>query len=477
MNSTKTALIDLILQHQWPAVINHLKAFSSDAKVSWAVNQKSLLPLHLACQNGAPISVIKTLLSAHPAAAKTKSEPNGLLPLHCLFIVIIASSNNSATAIATSFVPPNETTVSALLEAYPTAARVPDRNGKLPLHHACQSIGITEEVFTALLSTHPEGAYARDFEGNFPINYATSNTYTTTKQCALAALDRSTLYAFISKMTSIRLVAEHDAKARALEESHAKKINAMELHSKQERLKWASLMEDLKGEHRMEKAKNDVLMKENQELVRAKDEAVANAIRGEQVQHSKLESELRSNLAEVQLKNMDLLEELETATEDLTESKTKEIALMEEIASLEQTLAGATTSLEETKKLLHSKQIVLRTTQEEVTSLEHTCGKQSQRISHLEECLTSAHLSIGNMAKDMKARGDILRNLLAGQDGSVKDVDCLLVEMAGCLANDDCNDISNGVVETKEKLITANEEDLVGATVLSNMNEEGGVLQ
>jgi len=449
-DSSKTALIDLILSHQWQSTIAHLQSTPADASSPWSSKPKSLLPLHLACQHGAPLPVIKALLSAHPASATTRSEPNGLLPLHCLFLV-----NDPQT-----FTPPNPAVLSFLLEANPDATRQSDRNGKLPLHHACQSIGITEETFTALLSTYPEAAYARDYHGKFPVDYAASNPYAKadfegsvgknrgggaiTKKAALTALDRSTLYAFISKMTGLRLGKEYDTKLRSLEESHAKKLNGMESHFKEERAKLKGIIDGLQVELANEKTRNEALLRKNDELAREREVAVAKAIEIEVEKQSKMESNLRSELAEVQLKNMDLLEELETVNSDLSDSRAKELTLMEEVSSLKEELEKVNVEFTECQETLEAERRALGETRDRVFELESENEAKSDRVLELEASLGVTQAESLEMAKEQErmklsamARCDILRNLLEENDRSIIEIDNVMSRMVTMA--DGCN--------------------------------------
>ncbi|KAL7471143.1 hypothetical protein ACHAXS_011443 [Conticribra weissflogii] len=467
-DSSKTALIDLILAHQWQSTIAHLQSTPADASTPWSSKPKSLLPIHLACQHGAPLSVIKALFAAHPAAVTTRSEPNGLLPLHCLFLV-----NNPQT-----FAPPSPAVLSFLLEANPDAARQSDRNGKLPLHHACQSIGITEDNFTALLSTYPEAAYARDYDGKFPVDYAASNPYAKadvssgknggggaiTKKAALTALDRSTLYAFISKMTGLRLGKEYDMKLRSLEASHVKKLNGMESRFKDERLKLKGIIDGLQAELASEKTKNEELLRKNDELIRGKEEAVAKAIEEEEEKQSKLESNLRSELADVQLKNMDLLEELETVNSGLSDCRAREQVLMEEVSSIKEELEKVKGEFKECEQTLEAERLVLGETRDRVVELVSENEAKSDRVLELETSLGVTQIEIIEMAKEKErmklsamARCDILRSLLEEHDKSVVDMDNLMRRMAATADSCDVTKTKATATNTPTRTMASNQ--------------------
>lgn len=69
------------------------------------------------------------------------------------------------------------------MEDYPEAAKVPDRDGRLPLHQACASLATVQEpakeamqeVVDSLLSVHPQACVAPDHCGYLPLHIACRN--------------------------------------------------------------------------------------------------------------------------------------------------------------------------------------------------------------------------------------------------------------------------------------------------------------
>lgn len=306
-SSSASILKNLILNQQWQAIVTHIRSNPHDAKEALEFNGVKAHPLHVACAIGAPIGVIKSLIAAYSMATQIKND-SGRLPLHCLFLNRCPSLN----------------ILSAIVEAYPAASHIADGSGKLAIHYACDQKGVVDDFFTILLSTYPEGAYVRDSSGKFPINYATSNADITTKKFALSALDRGTLFASISKMTAARLMEEQHAKMNAIEANHAERVRKMDVQAKEEKAKLLSEVEILRSQFKQASDAN-LVFKEKFNLAEAKkNEAVQTAVENQQAVAAKQEKELRMELAEVQLKNMDLIDQLETVQLDVDNSQASE---------------------------------------------------------------------------------------------------------------------------------------------------------
>ncbi|KAL7538089.1 hypothetical protein ACHAXR_009717 [Thalassiosira sp. AJA248-18] len=421
-------LTNLCKQRQWQAVIEHVRANPANAKAVVA-GRGALPPLHVACEKGAPIQVIKVLLTANPSAAQTKSGLHDRLPLHCVL------------AAASSY-PLSDTVVSTLVESFPGACRIADKNGSIPIHIACQVAPVSENIFTTILSMNPEGAYARNFGGMYPLHLAAANKDVKTKKIALAALDRGTLYASISKMTSIRLSKEHETQTKSLEKLQADKLNKMEAHSKEERSKLKAQIESLKSQLNDEKEGNENLREEAKAMAVQHRESTALVVKKEQTKASDMEKELRSGLAEVQLKNMDMLEQLETVQSDLVASNEKVDDQAKEIKGLEQNLEDTTKTLEETKDALESTSKELTETQDHLSSVNTTNKKKSKYILHLENSLKDARESVLVLAKEqermnaaMATQKEALSAFLLGHGTAMNDAGVLAEKMVGLAAN------------------------------------------
>jgi len=165
-------LSDAISRHDWQAASKILKSKPSLAKATSSCD--GMIPLHLACDAGAPEKIIKKLLDAHPQAAHTKCGELSRLPIHYHL------ASNAGT--------PSESIVSLLIESFPESPRAGDANNQFPIHLACQATQVSGNIFAILLSSFPEGACERDIHGNYPCDYATWNEDTATKVIALSAL-------------------------------------------------------------------------------------------------------------------------------------------------------------------------------------------------------------------------------------------------------------------------------------------------
>ena len=386
-------LKDLLLNQQWQSIANHLRTNPADAKQPLEINGIKALPLHICCAIGAPIGVIKSLIAAFSTAAQMKND-SARLPLHCLFLHHC----------------PTLTALSAIIEAYPAACHITDGSGKLPIHYACEQSGVTDDFFTILLSTYPEGAYARDSSGKFPINYATSNTDAITKKCALAALDRGTLFASISKMTSIRV-----------EESHAKNLNEMENHAREEKDKLQAEIGALKSRLKDASVVNQTLKEQLDAAEGTKNDAIKMTMEEEQAKANELEKGLRMELADVQLKNMDMVDQLESLQQNLDDSRALDEKKAAEIDSLKVKLTNAT---------------------DEIVSLKQASINKCNYIAHLEDSLIKAQEAVMTLAGKqeemrlaMDKQKEVLNTILMTHNTTLGDVGGLYVDMIS-LADD-----------------------------------------
>jgi chromosome segregation ATPase len=274
------------------------------------------------------------------------------------------------------------------------------------------------------------------------LNYATENKDGETKKAALAALDRGTLFASISKMTSNRLMADHEAKMRSLEEGHVKKMNAMENHYKEEKCKFKLEIESLKSQLKIEKEANKTIMEELNAAEIKREEAVKAAIQKEQTKASEMEKDLRTDLAGVQLKNMDLIDQLESVQLDLDDSRAAGESKDEEIEALKRKLEDVTATLLSTQTSLESSEKVAKETQEKLLLSEQSNAQKDGYITHLEESLLKAQNAVMNLAqkqtemqKAMEAQNEMLNTMLLAHNASSGNVGGLLVDMIG-LADD-----------------------------------------
>ena len=156
--------------------------------------------LHAAAYNGAcPPRVVAELLAANPHAAKwdvvlghdvSKGvDRDAVLPLHLALLHDPGRAPPSAQAPAAS--------VTALLRAYPGAARVPmhGRGGMLPLHLAADCPLASLDVLEAVLAGHPAARTAR------AVGPDESTGLKTAHQFAIAAHAPAEVVAFVHPKT------------------------------------------------------------------------------------------------------------------------------------------------------------------------------------------------------------------------------------------------------------------------------------
>ncbi|GFH51900.1 hypothetical protein CTEN210_08376 [Chaetoceros tenuissimus] len=116
------------------------------------------LPLHLAVDHGANVSIVHELYTSFPDAVKCHTNSHGMIPLH--FAV-----NHKKADIDT---------VQFLLEKYKAGAEARTRGCKsLPLHLAAR-YGCPMDVIQVLVDAYPQSLRERNLHGETPFH----NTYT-----------------------------------------------------------------------------------------------------------------------------------------------------------------------------------------------------------------------------------------------------------------------------------------------------------
>jgi len=135
--------------------------------------------LHNAAARGFSVNLLRLLLVAFPNCSKVQDK-NGMLPLHH------ACGGNNANDIMS--------TVKNLLDANPEGVRIPDNIGRTPsqlleplaarrdetgmllLHHqAASSSGFDDDILSFLFGAYPEGIATPDKCGMLPLHHACLN--------------------------------------------------------------------------------------------------------------------------------------------------------------------------------------------------------------------------------------------------------------------------------------------------------------
>lgn len=108
--------------------------------------------LYRACVFGAPLDVLRSLLSRSPRSVRRRNAL-GLTPLHVACCGIVSPD-----------------AVELLLAAAPDVADAPDRDGYTPLHYAATYAGSSPVVVERLLRARPDAVSARCENGDTPLD-------------------------------------------------------------------------------------------------------------------------------------------------------------------------------------------------------------------------------------------------------------------------------------------------------------------
>jgi hypothetical protein len=133
----------------------------ADARAEAAKKESgNYLPLHyvaIRAQGRYSIEVFSAVLNAYPSAAKEKNS-GGCLPLH--FVARFMSAEGLRA-------------IQLLLEEYPQAAKEKNSGGYLPIHLICwNENGATLEMVRELLSAYPQGITEQDSDNRTPYAFA-----------------------------------------------------------------------------------------------------------------------------------------------------------------------------------------------------------------------------------------------------------------------------------------------------------------
>lgn len=114
-------------------------------------------PLHYIVSARPPLYLVERLLQLAPGAAKVQDRWEKSLPLH------IACLHGASPEV-----------VRVLLEAYPEAAAVRDKEGRIPLFITCNNKA-SPDVVKVLVEVYPQAAEVHDKHGNLALHHALAN--------------------------------------------------------------------------------------------------------------------------------------------------------------------------------------------------------------------------------------------------------------------------------------------------------------
>eukprot|EP00565_Helicotheca_tamesis_P000560 CAMPEP_0185728228 /NCGR_PEP_ID=MMETSP1171-20130828/3649_1 /TAXON_ID=374046 /ORGANISM="Helicotheca tamensis, Strain CCMP826" /LENGTH=243 /DNA_ID=CAMNT_0028396911 /DNA_START=11 /DNA_END=742 /DNA_ORIENTATION=- len=181
-----------IRNESWSMACKRCESHPKDAR-SWTKQNgfyegsinTTVLPIHLACALGAPLSLFECLLAAYPESALSAESQYKRIPLHlaCIYnhrldvIELLLSRFAKGAQVCDSIgrtplfyvmsTDPPVDMVECLLNAYPESIRTPDHMGWLPIHVACH-MGCSNEAIIKLLDAYPESLYAKTKNGSRP---------------------------------------------------------------------------------------------------------------------------------------------------------------------------------------------------------------------------------------------------------------------------------------------------------------------
>lgn len=152
----------LILDEEWAKAISVIEEDAlSTRKWYYGVDRDTVgtsvwkrLPIHLACANGAPLSLIDLLLNVFPESAVVEDPCDGSLPLH------IACRAGASLPV-----------VRRLVEESPESVLAVDGGGRVALHEAVLAQA-PYPVIEYLIFQDPDSVVALDQHGRTPLDYA-----------------------------------------------------------------------------------------------------------------------------------------------------------------------------------------------------------------------------------------------------------------------------------------------------------------
>jgi ankyrin repeat protein len=151
-----------MLERDWQKAIEWIEADPSKAR-EWhygidntSTNEPILwkrLALHLACTVAAPIGLIDLLLQLYPKALGCPDPHNGSIPMH------LACQYGSSLQV-----------VRALIQARTASTKAVDARGRLPLHYAILSAA-PYAIIELMVQHDPASVLCPDQEGKTPLQY------------------------------------------------------------------------------------------------------------------------------------------------------------------------------------------------------------------------------------------------------------------------------------------------------------------
>jgi ankyrin repeat protein len=149
----------LICERKWDEALERLLKYPEEATI-WS-NYKSLryLPIHYACKYKAPLNVVTELAELHPFGLSLTCQEYDMTALH------LACQHGANLEI-----------LKILIQGHADAASHKDDLGLLPLHLACAQ-GTSRVVVETLLGAYPEAVSTLDANGYTPRVYVEASSH------------------------------------------------------------------------------------------------------------------------------------------------------------------------------------------------------------------------------------------------------------------------------------------------------------
>jgi len=138
-------------------------------------NCNGKLPLHLACRFGASLQVLDLLISAYPESIHVldtnDKKPSQLLEMSTTSGEYCDKDTRFLLHNAVSSTKLSVHLVLLLLQAFPKSCKIQDKNGRIPLHYACENASQNSAMGTlmALSDAYPQSfTTVQDNQGKTP---------------------------------------------------------------------------------------------------------------------------------------------------------------------------------------------------------------------------------------------------------------------------------------------------------------------
>jgi len=149
----------LICQQKWDRIAERIEKYPEEVTVWTLYKGKRMLPIHYACKYHAPDHIISELADLHPYGLSLTCQEYDMSALH------LACEHGCPVAV-----------IRTLLDGHADAASHKDELGLLPLHLACAH-GACFQVIEALVKVYPDAVSAVDLKGYTPKVYAEAAPY------------------------------------------------------------------------------------------------------------------------------------------------------------------------------------------------------------------------------------------------------------------------------------------------------------